>query len=261
MYFQNIKDNAIINEELLQKITKGYKALMVLLQQTSDKMKEISELWKTIHLKSVKFYDSYNTSQSYNIMSKLMFDWSEQQKQQLNIINVKVREYFRYIKNEYHSISDLAAKVDANQSIYNKAFEKLITTKENLFKQQDLLQWGLSAQDMDNKLMLLKNKEYAFSKMLPKETKKVNKFKNFYGCYLNSIIDEFERIRELNGKRHKDNVNLFLTQLSSCITDFHVSLADRMVEFREMKESGNKVKTIDMKEFLVDNDNDINGNN
>ena len=181
-----------------------------------------------------------------------MEDWSESHKQQLNIINTKIREYFRYIKNEYHSISDLASKVDANKSLYNKSFERLYTNKESLFKQQDLTLWGLSQQDMDNKLMLLKNKEYAFSKMLPKETKKVSKFKNFYGCYLNSIIDEYERIRELNGTRHKDNVNLFLNQLSSCITDFHVSIADRMVEFRESKEPNNKTKTTDIKNFLAD---------
>ena len=221
------------------------------MQQSSEKMKEISDLWKTIYEKSIKYSDSYNTSQSYHIMSKLMEDWSESHKQQLNIINIKIREYFRYIKNEYHSISDLASKVDANKSLYNKSFEKLYVNKENLFKEQDLTLWGLSPQDMDNKLMLLKNKEYAFSKMLPNETKKVGNFKNFYGCYLNSIIDEFERIRELNGVRHKDNVNLFLNQLSSCITDFHVSLADRMVEFSEKKDN-NKIKTTDLKHFLAD---------
>ena len=251
MYFKNIKDNATINEELLQKITKSYKALMLLMQQSSEKMKEISDLWKIIYEKSIKYGDCYNTSQSYHIMSKLMEDWSESQKQQLNIINIKIREYFRYIKNEYHSISELASKVDANKNLFYKSFEKLINNKESLFKQQDLTLWGLSQQDMDNKLMLLKNKEYAFSKMLPNETKKVGNFKNFYGCYLNSIIDEFERIRELNGVRHKDNVNLFLNQLSSCITDFHVSLADRMVEFSEKKDN-NKIKTTDLKHFLAD---------
>ena len=249
-YFQNIKDNSIKNEELLQKVTKNYKALILLMQQSSEKMKEISDLWKTIYEKSIKYSDSYNTSQSYHIMSKLMEDWSESHKQQLNIINIKIREYFRYIKNEYHSISELASKVDANKNLFYKSFEKLINNKESLFKQQDLTLWGLNQQDMDNKLMLLKNKEYAFSKMLPKETKKLSKFKNFYGCYLNSIIDEFERIRELNGTRHKDNVNLFLKKLSDRITDFHVSLADRMVEFREKKEP--KTITTDLKTFLGD---------
>ena len=72
--------------------------------------------------------------------------------------------------------------------------------------------------------------------MLPEETKRVNMFKEFYGSYLNSIISEYERIRLLNSKRHKDNITIFIRQLSDCLTDFHVSLADRLMEFSEMRE-------------------------
>ena len=59
---------------------------------------------------------------------------------------------------------------------------------------------------MDNKTVLLKNKDFIFLKMLPKEKKRVNMFKAFYCGYLNSIIQEYERLRFLNAKRHKDNI-------------------------------------------------------
>ena len=134
---------------------------------------------------------------------------------------------------------ELGNVVDANMQIYKKAFGKLYFQKENLFKQQDLLQWGLSKNDLENKLVLLKNKELAFSKMLPKDTKRVNMFKDFYGSYLNSIIKEYERIRILNAKRHKENITVFIRKLSDCLTDFHVSLADRLTEFSEKKEEDN----------------------
>ena len=239
MYLQNIEDNCNLNEELLQKVTKAYKGLMVLMSQVSEKMKEISGLWKSVYEKSKKYYDMTNTSQSYNILSKVMENFAEAQKQQMDILNIDIREYFRYIKNEYHSMRELGDVVDANMQIYKKAFDKLYFTKENLFKQQDLMQWGLSKADLENKLILLKNKELAFSKMLPKDTKRVNMFKDFYGCYLNSIIKEHERIRILNAKRHKENITAFIRKLSDCLTDFHVSLADRLTEFSEMKEEEN----------------------
>jgi hypothetical protein len=239
MYLQNIEDNCNINEDLLQKVTKAYKSLMLLMNQVSEKMKEISNLWKIVHEKSLKYYDMHNTSQTYNILSKVMDCWSEEQKQQIDILNVNVREYFRYIKNEYHSMKDLGEIVDSNKMIYKKAFDKLYFSKENLFKQQDLSQWGLSHEDLQNKLVLLKNKELAFSKMLPRQTKRVNMFKEFYGCFLNSIISEYERLRYLNAKRHKDKINIFIRKLSDCLTDFHVSLADRLTEFSEMKDEEN----------------------
>ena len=99
-----------------------------------------------------------------------------------------------------------------------------------------MTQWGLSQEDMDNKMELLRNKEFAFSKMLPKETKRLNMIKAFYGGYLNCIISEYERLRFLNGKRHKDNIDVYLRKLGDCIVSLHVSLADRLTEFSFMKD-------------------------
>ena len=245
IYLNNIEKNCNVTEDLLQKVTKAYKALLIMMSQVTDKMKEISILWKQVHEKSLKFNDFYNTSQTYNILSKVMSTWAEAEGQQIDILNIYVREYFRYIKNEYHSMHDMSDIVEARKSIYKKALDKLDSTKENLYKAQDLTQWGLSQSDLENKMALLKNKDFAFSKMLPKETKRVNMFKDFYGGYLNSIIDEYERLKVLNSKRYKNSINDFIRRLTDCLTNYHVSLADRLTEFSEMKDL-DKVKPVQL---------------
>ena len=237
-YFANIKDNIDLNENILQKITKGYKALILLMEQLSEKMKEIAGLWKEIYSKNLKYYEKETTSTSYNIMSKIMLDWSEINKKQRILINEGIREYFRYIKNEFHSIKDLSLKVDNNKAIYAKAFDKLISLKENVFK-QDISTWGLSANDMENKLQLLTNKNLAFSKMLPRDTKKVDELRQNYGFYLNSVISEFERIRELNSKRHKNNINNFIKNIIESLNDFQNYISDRVSYYDDIKENEN----------------------
>ena len=207
------------------------------MSQVKDKMKEISVLWSQVYEKSVKYKDFYNTSQTYNNLSKVMTAWANTEGEQIDILNIYVREYFRYIKNEYHSMHEMSDVIEVRKGIYKKALDKLDSTKENLFKGQDLTQWGLSQSDMNNKMHLLKDKEFAFSKMLPKETKRVNMFKAFYGGYLNSIISEYERLKFLNSKRHKDSINFFIRKLTDCLTNYHVSLADRLTEFSEMKDA------------------------
>lgn len=231
MYFCNIKDNSSYMEELLQKVTKSYKSIMNLMQQVSEKMKELSDLWHLVFTKSSKYYDNYNTSETYNIMTSIMSDWSESYKKQINILNLSIREYFRYIKNEYGYMKRMSTRVDANKGLYAKSFEKLYTTKESLFKQQDLTLWGLEKKDLENKLVFLKNKDLAFEKMLPKQTKKVNEFKYFYGSHLNSLIDEFERLRGINAVRHKSQITSFIRQICDALTEFHVSLADRLTQY------------------------------
>ena len=127
--------------------------------------------------------------------------------------------------------------VESNADIYKTALEKLDNTKENLFKQKDISVWKLNHQDLENKNAFLKNKVLVFSKMIPRDTKRVQIFKGFYGAHLYSIISEYERLRFLNAKRHKNNVGMFLKKLSEFIVDFYVSLAYRLTEFDEMKDN------------------------
>ena len=227
------------------------------MSQVKDKMKEISILWNQVYEKSIKYKDFYNTSQTYNILSKVMTTWANTEGEQIDILNIYVREYFRYIKNEYHSMHEMSEIIEVRKGIYKKALDKLDNTKENLYKGQDLTQWGLSPSDLENKMALLKDKQFAFSKMLPNETKRVNLFKAFYGGYLNSIIGEYERLKSLNAKRHKESINLFIRKLTDCITNYHVSLADRLTEFNEMKDTDNmKPVQLDKNEIILDETKD-----
>ena len=236
IYFMNIKDNSEINESIMKRITKAYKNLIDLMHNASDKMKELAELWKLLHEKSLKYYETINASESYKIMNKIMEDLANFENKKIEMINNNIREYFRFIKNEFHSMKDLATKVDTYKDNYYKAFEKLNNNKENLYKQQDVSLWGLDENDMKHKVVFLKNKELAFSKMLPEESKNVSENKNIYGAFLNSIIDEYERIRLLNGRRHKYNISKFIKLLSQSLTELHISIADQSAYFDEVKD-------------------------
>ena len=241
IYFENIKDNVELNEEILQKITKSYKDLILLMDQLNEKMKEISGLWKDIYKQNIKYFEKANTTTSYNIMSKIMMDWSEINKKQKILLNERIREYFRYIKNEFQGLKELTLKVENNKIIYAKAFDKLMTQKESLFK-QGISYWGLKPNDSENKLELLANKNFAFSKMLPYETKKMVELRQNYGFYLNSLIWEFERIRILNAKRHKNNIKDFIKSIHESLNDFQNYLNDRSSYYDEIKEDENKVE-------------------
>ena len=251
IYLLNIKDNAEINESIMKRITKSYKNLIELMQNVSEKMKEISELWKLLHEKSIKYYETINTSESYKIMNKIMELLTNFENKKIELINNNIREYFRYIKNEFHSMKELSEKVDKYKDTYHKAFEKLNNEKENLYKQQDLTLWGLNENDLKHKVVFLKNKELAFSKMLPEESKNLLETKNIYGAYLNSIIEEYERIRLLNGKRHKDNISKFIKLMSEFITELHISVVDQVAYFDDIRDE----------EELNNNDNKNQHNN
>ena len=224
VYYMNIKDITKINETILQKINKSYKNLISAMQSTITQMKEISELWKLLYDKSLKYYDTSYTTESYKTMNKLMEELINCENIKISIINTNIREYFRFIKNEFHAMNDLANKVENYKDKYYKAFEKLNEDKEKMFKEQDINSWGLNEEDMKHKDIFIKNKELAFSKILPEESRNVYQIKTIYGTYLNSLIDEYERIRLLNGKKNKMNtiqtLNLYFENFKNTNNSF-----------------------------------------
>ena len=258
IYLDNIKNYCQGNSYILQKITKAYKSLMVTMDQLSNKMKSISQLFKQLLDKSIKYYDSHNTSETFNIMSQFMSEWARIQQNQIKTTNENIREYFRYVKNEFNSLREMANKVAIYKTNYTKANDKLLSTKESLFLKLDTEAWQLKKEDKDIVQDLIKNKNLAFSKMLPNDTIKVRELKDYYGCMLNSLISEFERIRKVNARRHKENITNFIRELSTECTNMHICLADRLSEFNQLKDE-NDVHNIDggIQLKKVENLNDV----
>ena len=219
-----IKKIAENNEDIMKKISKEYKSLNLQILNVISKIKDIVILWDNLYKKSNTNYEGEIILGVYDSLAKFMEDWAKMQQTQIDLINVKLREYFRYIKNEYHCVKDYYKIYEDKKNDYKKSYQKLMDTKEKLFENKRVSDWGMDREDLDNRILLFKEKELSMEKMLPDETKKVKDKKKIYGCYLNSLIDEYEKIGSLNTQRHKSNIISFIKEMSTNIITFHVSL-------------------------------------
>ena len=109
-----------------------------------------------------------------------MNDWGDAERKQALLIDIELKEYFRYIKNEFIAFKDVVAKMEMHKNAYYKAESRLMQKKEELFKQGNIARWELSPEDLKkyDKNELLKNKELAFNKMMQKVKIFLNKNKN-----------------------------------------------------------------------------------
>ena len=219
-----IKEISETNEDLMKKITKEYKILNLHLQGVISKIKDINLIWNQLYNKSNNNFEGEIILGTYDSLSRFMEDWAASLQTKINLINIRLREYFRYIRNDYNSIKEYYNTYSNMKNNYKKSYKKLMETKERLFEEKKLDDWGLDREDLENKVLLFKEKELSMSKMLPEETKKVKDKKKMYGCYLNSLIEEYEIIKTLNSKRHKENIINFIKDMSNNIITHHVSL-------------------------------------
>lgn len=224
------------NEDLMKRISKEYKLLIQQIQNVILKIKDINILWDELYKKSNSSYEGEIILGVYDSLAKFMEDWGKMQESQINLINVKLREYFRFIKNEYHCVKDYYKAYEDKKNDYKKSYQKLAETKERLFESKKVNDWGMDKEDLDNKILLFKAKELSMEKMLPEETQKVKDKKKLYGCYLNSFIEEYERIASLNTQRHKNNAISFIKEVSTSFINFHVSLSGMVSYLDTLKE-------------------------
>ena len=79
--------------------------------------------------------------------------------------------------------------------------------------------------------------------MLPNETKKVINYRNFYAFYLNSVIDEYNRLKELNGQRNKNTVRNLCKEIINNFSSFNSDLIEIVENQFELDEKDNKTES------------------
>ena len=134
---------------------------------------------------------------------------------------------------------------------FYKALKSLKSKKEDLFKKPEA-KWELDPKEKLDKKDLLGNKNLALEKILYKDTANVNNQKQLYGFYLNRIITEYERMRNVNAERHlKKTLNIF-QRLTEVTADFITSLTDSsdVLTKKQAKKKERKVKKEDNEEKL-----------
>ena len=240
IYYENIKDNISINENLLIKLNENFKMLKTLIENLTVKIDEIAQNWDDLCQNSAKYFDGDDIIKSYEHMNKLFSNWSESLKRHNNIIFIDIREYFKYTKNHFRSMKDLVNCVENYKNTYTKNERYLINKKEDLFKKGDINKWDLNIQDKNKVNDLVKDKNLIMPKILPKETINVINMKKIYGFYLNRMIEEYERIKAINSDNHKKNLIYACERTIEIYGDFQKGTAD-IINFFNNNNVKNKV--------------------
>ena len=222
-YLENIKDNANININLLKKLNNSFKLLYQEMNAVIARMDEISNYWNQIHKVSLKYYDMNATCESFKQLGNLFKTWSKILREQNNVVNVDIREHFKFIRKNFSSMKDLGFSVEPIKSNYQKLSKNLIMKKEDLFKKGEIQTDPRSKSDYG---VANVEKVKVLQSMLPKETGATIIAKEIYGLYLNRAINEYERMRDINGILNKEIVVENATKLMNIMSQLHICVGE-----------------------------------
>jgi hypothetical protein len=202
IFYQNIKDQTEINQELLSKLNKQFKLLNNEMNMVVSRLEEIAKNCEELFLHSVKYNSSDDIKISYYELNEMFKHWSTALRNQNSLTYINIREHFKFTKNVFKSMKDLINSADNCKQAYYKSKRNLISKKEELFRKGDITKWDLGP----NKNINTQDKTVALPNMLVNETNSVINLKQIYGYYLNSVNNEFERTEKIFAFGHKQNL-------------------------------------------------------
>ena len=241
-YFNNIKENTNQNDLLLKKINTTIKSLKDDLINAANKLKDVSKNFSKMKNKAIEYAEHDDVVQTYEELSSMFESLSLYISKQNYIIFIYLREYFKYVKNNYRSMKDFISVGENLKNNFYKQLKHLKSRKEDLFKKPDTIaKWEIDP-SVKNKNELIGNKSLAMEKMLFKETNAVNNQKQLYGFYLNRVISEHERMKNVNAERHLKNIIKIFERQTDITTDFITTLADNSTSLSLSKKEGKNTK-------------------
>ena len=202
IFYQNIKDQTEINQELLSKLNKQFKLLNNEMNMVVSRLEEIAKNCEELFLHSVKYNSSDDIKISFYELNEIFKHWSTALRNQNSLSYINIREHFKFTKNVFKSMKDLINSADNCKQAYYKSKRNLISKKEELFRKGDITKWDLGP----NKNINTQDKTVALPNMLVNETNSVINLKQIYGYYLNRVNNEFERTEKIFAFGHKQNL-------------------------------------------------------
>lgn len=225
-YFENIKENIDVNETLFNKLKENLKLLKGETDAVSERLRIIGIVFKKLFRNSEKYLDDNTIIESYRQMSKMFSNWSETIKKQGEFFRTEVKEYFSYVGHNFVSLKELTHAVDSHKATYSKASKNLINKKIDLFRKGDPTKWDLNIADKASLNTFIADRVEAYKKICFKETQGVIHLKQEYGYYLNRLINEYERLRYINGIVHKENIIKYSKVQSDFVSGMFTTLSD-----------------------------------
>ena len=216
-----------MQKQLLDRINYNLKNYVTNINSACNNLEDVqrdfeflSQLNKIIKMKE-------EITQTYEELFIFFKNWKRIMFNQMDLINNNIRYFFKYTSMENAAFNEIIEDRLKKKEEYTKENNKLIIIKEDLWNKQDVNKWNITNYDNIDRFQLMKDKNYAFSKMCTIDTERVNnlKYKFNFANYENR--EQFDLIINITKER-------FINNIKSFTKEFYITLNDSLNIWSEL---------------------------
>ena len=223
---EDIKNNASFNETSFKKLNQNFKIFKEEMNTVISRVLSFSPLFDKLIKTSNNFLEDNIIIESYKQMKNLFNSWADILKKQSSFFCNGIKEYLKIMGGNYHHLRELAQFVETQKYNYYKISKGLISKKMELYRKGDTSNWQLDINDRNKIGEFSKDRLSSYKKICYKDTVNAIKSKEKYGYYLNRLISEYVRMRNINAYENKDKVKQFSKKQGQIMSEYFKKMGE-----------------------------------
>ncbi|CAG9329909.1 unnamed protein product [Blepharisma stoltei] len=216
-------------EAMKKKIKRQTDTLIEAIKEVSQLIFDISKSFEILESLQDYFPEIPASKLHYNLLKNSFLLWSEHEIETSKIIKDYYNIYFKYGYTEISSLKEFVKERENKLAIYQKSLNAFDKKKEKLWNTKDVSKWGCNPEEQLDINKLLQNKQFAFTKMLHKEGKEIEKLKNEFSYYNFQVKAETRRVFLEN----QVIANGHFSESGKAFADHSMSMHKRWTDFVE----------------------------
>ena len=220
IFFSEINSFYTNQKQVFKRLTNSLKNFYHNAQTVCQNLEEISKSFEELEKLNKDINIEEEVTKTYEML-KLFFQERKRILEKENeIIHDKIKGFFKLQKLKSNSFIEIFDSRENLRQKYNTEYSKLISKKEKLYTSvKDINKWEINNSENIDKSLLLRDKQYAFSHMCPKESQNIESMKKLLEfCNYNNYM-AFKKINKENVKNFVDNMKDFTEQIFPYIND------------------------------------------
>ena len=210
LYFFNIKNYFEIQFKLITQLKYNLKEFNNNFNNCCNNLQQIEQNFTFLCQLNKKVMMKEKIKKSFEELGLFFKGWKELINKQNILVIKNINFLFNFTLHESLAYVSLTKKRENIKNLYINEYKKLDQKKEKMWKYEDIKKWEINYENFNvDNVLLLKDKKYAKSKMLYKETKEFEIIKN-----------NFEYINHMNRTELEFFLNNYFNGFKYCIQNF-----------------------------------------
>lgn len=219
-YFININNYFNLQTQIYDKLNEDLGGFNKSIISCVENLAGVQKDFELLHLLNARVSMKKEILKTFEMFGIFFKNWKRVLFNQGDIIKKNVKHFFKYVNMEGNAYSELTKSRLIIKEKFENENKKLMTKKEKLWEQNDFSKWEIN-EDFNriDRVLLVRDKQYAFSKMCTSETFSLNNLRIMLRYANKKNLDELKKLVGNYQERFINNVKLFANSFYPTLND------------------------------------------